>query len=410
MNPDAVIKALLVSQELITPSDKVVYIQDFDELSAKLKALDSSFSIHTTHAVAIKANPLLAVLQFIEKQGKWVEAASLQEVKLAVKAGFSPDRIVFDSPVKTQEEINWCKHHLAGSTLNVNALDELQYYSGGTPFKLGLRVTLDHTTTSHASMNVAGSWSKFGISISKRKELLEAIESNQSITDLHIHQGSQFDQLTRQVNGIRTIVDLAIEANHLLNRNQIKRINIGGGFPVNYEGPKFPIQEYADALKEACPELWDGTFKVLTEFGRYTNAHAGAIATRVEYVKKVEQGQILLTHSGADMLLRESYQVGEWPHKLTLLTNSGEPRHKAQMQTQVAGPLCFGGDFPFRNVHLPEAEAGDWLFIHDAGANSLGLWSKHCSRAFPKVIGINGEEIQILKERQTDEEAIAFWG
>jgi len=399
--------------KIITSQDYCIYIQDFKELSAKLKELDSSFSICTTHAVAIKSNPLLAVLQFIEEKGKWAEAASLQEVKLALRAGFSPEHIVFDSPVKTPEEISWCLQHLPKATLNINSLDELQYYPSEVPFRLGLRITLDQATTSHTAMNVSGSWSKFGIPISKRDELFNAVMHNEAITDLHIHQGSQFDKLSSQVSGIRTVIDLALEMNERFNQKRIRRINIGGGFPVNYTGEQFPIKEYADALRAACPELWDGTFEVLTEFGRFTHAHAGTIATRVEYVKQVDEGQILLTHSGADMLLRECYQVGEWPHRLSLVSAKGEYKKSAQIKTLVAGPLCFGGDFPFRDEILPKAESGDWLFIHDVGANSLALWSKHCSRAFPKVVGVSENdagEVIVLKERQSDEDAIAFWG
>jgi hypothetical protein len=43
----------------------------------------------------------------------------------------------------------------------------------------------------------------------------------------------------------------------------------------------------------------------------------------------------------------------------------------------------------------------DWLGILGTGANTLGLWSRHCSRTIPKVIGFSCEknEIEILSER-----------
>lgn len=399
-----------LNEELVSSSDDLIYVQNFQELSAKFTELDSSFSLHTNHAVAIKTNPLLKVLQKVEKEGKWVEAASLQEVKLAIKAGFTPDRIVFDSPVKTQNEINWCVKNLSGAVLNVNSLDELERYPLKVPFRLGLRLTVQASTTSHQSMNVSGAWSKFGIPIGNYNEILNAVKNTEAITDLHLHQGSQFDNLSNQVNGIRSVVDLALKINNHLQQKIIQRINIGGGFPVNYQGEPFKIQEYTDRIKKVCPELWDGTFNVITEFGRFTHAHAGTMFSKVEYVKQTDNGQILLTHSGADVLLRECYQQNEWPHKLSLFNADGKEKDAGStVLSQVAGPLCFGGDYPFRNVQLPKAKPGDWIMIHDVGANSLALWSKHCSRPFPKIIGFENKEFTVLKEKQPDEDVISFW-
>jgi diaminopimelate decarboxylase len=398
-----------IQEGKIQVEDTLVYIQDFEELSTRLEELSSSFSVCTSHAVAIKSNPLHKTLRYIQEKGYSAEAASLQEVKLALSAGFGPNRIVFDSPVKTRSEIAWCVTNLKGATLNVNSLDELERYPKKVPFDVGLRVQLEESTTSHKSLNVSGERSKFGIPIQHKDQLIQAVLRNEFINELHLHQGSQFDRLGQQVSGIRKIVDLGLEINQLVESRRIKRINIGGGFPVNYGGNPFEINEYAHALKQSCPELWDGTFDSLTEFGRFTHAHAGVLISKIEYVRHQHSSQTLVTHSGADVLMRASYQPNTWNHQLTVLKSDGSLNKEILVETDIAGPLCFGGDYPFKNVKLPMADEGDWLVIHDAGANTLSLWSKHCSRAFPKVIGFQSNEFKLIKTQESDEDVISFW-
>jgi len=78
------------------------------------------------------------------------------------------------------------------------------------------------------------------------------------------------------------------------------------------------------------------------------------------------------------------------------------------MNTDVGGPLCFGGDYIAKNIQLPKATAGEWLIIQDTGANSFALWSRHCSRAFPKIIG-EDSELAILRDRDSFEDILNFW-
>src|SRR5690606_10287901 len=113
---------------------------------------------------------------------------------------------------------------------------------------------------------------------------------------------------------------------------------------------------------------------------------------------------------GANMFLRESYEPGKWPHKMQIIDPDFTMKTDNEIPTDVGGPLCFGGDYMSKNTPLPEAEKGDYLVIMDTGANSLGLWSMHCSRAMPKVIGIHTDGTPfVLKERQKIGDIINFW-
>jgi diaminopimelate decarboxylase len=109
--------------------------------------------------------------------------------------------------------------------------------------------------------------------------------------------------------------------------------------------------------------------------------------------------------------LRECYNPNDWHHDISLVDNEGRIKQGNEKKYAIAGPLCFGGDMLEKNISLPHIKTGDYIFIHDSGANTLSLWSRHNSRQVPKVIGYydNGTQFEILKERENADKLWEFW-
>ena len=99
----------LISKNQIDDSDTAIIVQSWNQLDTYLKHLKTSFPNTTLHAIAIKTNPHPEVLKYIVERGFGLEAASLEEVKLAVKAGISFDKIIL-SPTKSSKVIYECNH------------------------------------------------------------------------------------------------------------------------------------------------------------------------------------------------------------------------------------------------------------------------------------------------------------
>jgi len=95
------------------------------------------------------------------------------------------------------------------------------------------------------------------------------------------------------------------------------------------------------------------------------------------------------------MSLRECYNPNDWHHEISIVNNEGHLKRADEKDYAIAGPLCFGGDMLEKNRSLPSIEIGDYVFIHDSGANTLSLWSRHNSRQMPKIIGYYDNGIQI---------------
>lgn len=373
---------------------------DFDRLDGLLHEVRAAFPEHAHHAVAIKTNPLLKVLAHISKVGFGLEAASWQELLIAKKA--DPEALVFwDSPAKTVKEIGHSAT-ISKLTINIDSWEELERHAvNPTAAHYNLRINPETGENSTPLMNVAGSDSKFGVSIREEERILQAFDQYPFLTGFHVHSSSQSWDQAKLVEGIARVFALSRK----LNRS-ISTFNIGGGLPYDFEKQEsLSIKDYADALKRRIPELFFAQITLQSEFGRYYHAPCGITYSRVEYVK----GQNLILHVGADLFMRECYQPGVWPHKITVHTADGRIKRGESTAYNLCGPLCFGGDVIARKVALPKVAPGDWVAIHDTGANSFALWSRHCSRPMPRIVGALAGQLSLIKERESDSVLENFW-
>ena len=184
-----------LSKGFIREEDTLVMFHDLSFLEGRIQHLNSVFPSQTLHAIAIKANPLMRILEYIRPFGIGAEVASLGELKIALRAGCPAEKIVFDSPVKTWQDLEFALE--AGVHINIDSLAELEriatlkqknIYHG----TIGIRINPQVGVGTILESSVAGEYSKFGIPIrSKRKELVDAFLTYPWITGVHLHVGSQ---------------------------------------------------------------------------------------------------------------------------------------------------------------------------------------------------------------------------
>lgn len=415
-------KKALKNKTVTHPDDTAIVFYNLSSIQERIIDLQNLFPPNTLHAIAVKANPLTKILSGIKTMGVGAEVASLPELHLAEKAGFTPETIVFDSPAKTKAEIEYALK--AGVHINADSFDELDRIgkileSGPSKSKIGVRINPQVGTGNIKSTSVAGAISKFGIPVNdNREEIIAYFMKYEWLRAIHVHIGSQGCPVPLIIDGIRKVLDLAIEVNEKLkrhlNQNLIDTYDIGGGLPVSYHPGINPvsIEQYAEMLKTSCPELFNDQFRLITEFGRYIHANAGWVASKVEYVKRETDYNIIMTHVGADLLLRKCYNPDDWHHHITVTDKNGHLKTGSDtIKYMVAGPLCFAGDVIAWNLELPVTEEGDYILIHDTGAYTLSMWSRYNSRQMPIVIGYSDENdaFEILKERESKEDLFEFW-
>ena len=388
-------------------------------MRARIAALQVTFPERTLHAVAIKANPVLEILREAVAAGAGLEAASLEEVELARAAGCPADRVVFDSPAKTHDEI---RQALAwGVYLNADNFDELNRIAAArqtcdSSSRVGLRVNPMVGGGAIEQTSVAQANSKFGVPLdADRRRIVAAFAGHAWLGGLHVHVGSQGCHLQLLAEAARRISELRRGIIALTQRD-VSYVDIGGGLPTAYlstQSAPTPA-EYRALVEPLAPDLFSPTVHLITEFGRAIHANCGIAASRVEYVKPGRRGdQLAVIHLGADFLLRTVYRPEDWPHEFFVLDRDGMPKSGPERPLSIAGPLCFAGDVVALNVPLPPVEPGDWIVIRDVGAYTLSMWSRHCSRGIPAVIGYDperGDSLRVLRARETPADLVRFWG
>lgn len=391
-----------LEEDWLGPEDKAVLIHDLDRMLGRLDSIKAAFPAGTLHAVAIKANPVVGILKELVDHGAGLEAASWEEVQLALAAGCPPAHIVYDSPAKTREELaQSLKLGIRLNADNLEELDRLDALKPSTP--VGIRLNPQVGAGAIAMTSVSYRGSKFGLSL-EGLDLPALFERYPFLNGLHVHVGSQGCPLDQLVEGVKRIWEAGQSV-----KDRLTVFDIGGGLPVDYRntGQVPSLPDYVGALQAACPTMFE--FPLITEFGRWIQGPSGCVASRVEYVKPGEPDPLAVLHVGADMLIRLAYHPQDWFHRMEVLDAKARPKDQPTSPWTLVGPLCFGGDVLGRGVHLPPIEPEDWVVIHDTGAYTMGMWSRHCSRALPLVLGWKNGRLSRLKARETLDRVVQFW-
>lgn len=417
-----VFKKALKKKDLINESDTALIFYDLSYLKKRVENLIDLFPDSTLHAIAIKANPLIKILKQVGEMGVGLEAATLPELHIAKSSDVKPERIVFDSPAKTLEEIHYALNN--GCHINADSLYELDRInslieSKPTDSNIGVRINPQVGSGKIASTSVAGEYSKFGVPIlENRDELIKRYLNYEWLNSVHVHVGSQGCSVEMLLDGIDIVFSFVKEVNKLLEKKgkgrKISIFDMGGGLPVSYHKgiESISLSDYVDKMREQFNELFDGNFKLITEFGRYIHANTGWVASKVEYVKRDKKVNTAMIHVGADLFLRKCYRPDDWHHEVIILDKHGNPKKGTDVNKYtIAGPLCFAGDIIANNLELPIVEEGDYLIIQDTGAYTLSMWSRYNSRQIPKVITYNddGATFEIIKDRESIDNIIKFW-
>jgi diaminopimelate decarboxylase len=399
----------------LAESEKSILCHDLDRLRGRIAALQTAFPSNTLHTIAIKANPVVELLRCCVDCGVGLEAASLEEVHLALAAGCSPDKIIFDSPAKTTQEIDECLRR--GIHLNVDNFSELarieqQLALEPSTSTIGIRINPEVGVGTIQQTSVGSLGSKFGVSISRdRARLLAAFRRHPWLVGLHFHVGSQGVSVELLYEAAEKVQSLRTEIEAATNRD-LKFIDIGGGLPTAYDDDVVPATpaEYADMLRQRVPEFFAGDARLITEFGRSIQAGCGTAFSRVEYVRQLDEGhQRAVIHLGADFLLRPAYRPQDWKHEFLALDQHGKLKAGMPQRISIAGPLCFAGDIVAREISIPRPEPGDWIAIRDCGAYTLGMWSRHCSRGIPLVLGYERDVVKVLRNAESPADVVKFW-
>ncbi|MFD9410923.1 diaminopimelate decarboxylase [Streptomyces sp. NPDC059989] len=397
-------------------SEPVACLLDVAGIRASAAALTGAFAAAlpagtpVLHAFAVKAAPLVPVLRLLADAGLGCEVASPGELALAQAAGLPAGLTVLDSPAKTPAEL---REALAlGVAVNADNRQELERLdalvaSAPTSSPLGVRINPQTGAGTIGALSTATATSKFGVPLrdpGARAWLVRAYADRPWLTRLHTHSGSQGVPLPLIAEGVRELHALAEEINAAAGRRQVDTLDIGGGLPVNFTSDEH-TPTYADhvsALREAVPALFDGSYGLVTEFGRSLLAKHGLVLARVEYTKSTGGRPIAVTHAGVQLATRTVYAPAAWPLRILPYDAKGTPRTGPPVPQDIAGPACFAGDLLATGRGLPLLAPGDVIAVPDTGAYFFTAHYGYNSLPRPAVHGFtlsNTDDVRFTQAR-----------
>lgn len=363
-----------------------LYVYDTDKIISQYGILRDSLPEEFGILYSMKANPLLGMCQLFRKLGSGIEVASSGELYTALAAGFAPDSIVFTSPGKNCEELEYAIE-TGICSINVESVEEaalIDELAGqkGRKVNISIRINPDFDVAG-SNIKMTGVPTQFGIDRIETEAALKFIGSlsNIKVVGIHVYTGTQALNAHNIILSMEQIIKLSLELSENCSL-ELKFLNLGGGFGVPYFKDDSSLD--MDAFKNDFSLMWEGYreklsgTKVFVESGRFLMAEAGTYLTRILYKKKCKGRRYLVCDGGSNQHASSAflgrYIRNNFPMHILNKTQNEE-------QVNVAGPLCTPTDIMGQNVMLPEAVPGDILAIDKSGAygstQSPGLFLSH---------------------------------
>lgn len=355
---------------------------------------------------ALKANANLAVVKTLARLGAGADVVSEGELRIALKAGIPPERIVFAGVGKTRDEMRAAL--MAGiHQFNVESDAELAALSEvaqglGRIAPIAVRVNPDIDPETHGKISTGHAETKFGVPIGRIRDFYAraAALPGIRIVGVHVHIGSQVTRLAPFEAAFRRIADLVRElraAGH-----DVRRVDVGGGLGIPYDDVEPPPPDaYAEIIRATLGNLG---CRILLEPGRLLVGNAGILVTRVIYLKQQEARTFVIADAAMNDLIRPT--LYEAYHRVLPVV---EPAQDAPLApVDVVGPVCETGDVLAADRPLPPVAAGDLLAIMTAGAYGAVMASTYNARPLPAEVLVDGGRYAVVRRRPSYDEMLAL--
>ncbi|MBB5315669.1 diaminopimelate decarboxylase [Tunturibacter empetritectus] len=396
-----------------------LYVYSARHISHRLQLFKDAFAAHPhTICYAIKANSSLAILRLLAKQGAGFDIVSggeLERVRKAHKPALK--KVVFSGVGKQTWEIDAA---LDADILLFNVESEAELHllaaraeARSKVARFALRVNPDVFAETHPYISTGLSEHKFGIDIKAARSIYRSAKKMKWLdpAGVSVHIGSQIRKVDPFAAALTRVTSLIADLRR--DGHNIRYIDAGGGLGIDYGTTAFDpakqVAKYAAALTKG---LGTESAHLLLEPGRFIIAQAGALLTRVLYVKKNGTKTFVITDAGMNDLIRPALYHAH--HEIIPIKEPAkQPAGKQPLpetgenKVDVVGPVCESGDFFARDRVLPPVKPNDLLLLLDAGAYGMSQTSNYNSRPRPAELLIDGATTKLIRRRETMRDLLA---
>jgi len=371
------------------------YVVSEDDLRARARAFSGAFEAAGQDdfrvVFASKAFGATAVMRVFAQEGLDCDVASGGELHLALRAGFSPSRLVFHGNARDDGEFQMALDAGVGLIAidNFDDIDRLERLVKGRSERQAvlLRVTPGVRGDTHDKISTGQADSKFGVSITDAPAAIERLQASGGLDlrGLHVHIGSNLfsvDPFRAAIAAIAPLGDFPV-------------YDIGGGLGVAYTADQDPpaIEDFVSEIVSAVRELLGSPKRLMIEPGRSLVANAGVTLYRVISVKRNVSTWVAVDGGMSDnlrpMLYGARYEADV------------ADRFGGTTRVQLAGKHCESGDVIIKDVLLDDPRVGDVVVVPVTGAYGHAMANNYNAVPRPPVIFCKDGEARVVVRRET---------
>jgi len=375
-------------QQLADQHGSPLLLLDCAQLEKQYKDLQQALP-NVEFFYAVKAFPNDAIINTLNQLGAGFDLASLGEIEQVRQHRVKPRKTIHTHPIKKDKDIRDALR-FGCTTFVVDNIEELKKFRKyRNRVGLLLRVSFRGTT---AKVDLSR---KFGCAANEALNLIHrAAQMGIHIKGLSFHVGSQSASPDAHVDAINHCLDIISTCDVPLST-----LDIGGGFPVNYDGATLAINDFCAPIREALKAV-PTDIDIIAEPGRFLVAPAVmSISSVVGKADRSGMTWYYIDDGVYGSFSGRIYDHAEYPLR-TLKTGKTKP-------CVLAGPTCDSIDVIAENIELPELEIGDLVVGEMMGAYTAATATDFNSLARASIVVLNevqGEKYLITNQQQPKQE------
>ncbi len=370
-----------------------LYIYDSEVVARQYAKLKSVFNVEKLSInYACKALTNISILRLMHSLGSGIDAVSIGEIHLALKAGFDPNQIVFTPSSVASSELSAAKK--LGVRITLDNLDAIRYWGVHHPgIPVALRINPGVKAGGNEKISVGHSDSKFGIPIRYLEKVrLHLKENNVKVIGLHMHTGSDI----LDVSLFLQATDILFEVAHTFQN--LEYLDFGSGFKVPYHPNDATTdidlfgREVSAKFNEFCAK--EGRqLELMIEPGKYLVSDAGTFVVRVNAIKQAINTIFAGVNSGLNHFIRPMFYDSY--HEIVNVSNPNDTLE----DYSVVGYICETDTFAW-NRAISKIRPGDLLAFRNAGAYCFMMASNYNSRLLPAEVLVHEGIPYLIRRRQ----------
>ncbi len=386
--------------ELANEFGTPLYVYHAEKIKEQYQKLTTAFSnSNTVFFYACKALTNINILRYIKSLGANIDCSSINEVKLALYAGFPPARVLYTSNGISFSEIEEAQS--LGVIINIDSLSNLEKFGKrfGHHYPVGIRLRPNILAGGNIKISTGHDKSKFGIPVDQVEKILVIVDQyHLQVHDLHIHTGSEIKDVDVFVKGIEVLFDIAPHF------KELKFIDLGGGFKVPHKNGD--VETDIDLLAKKIAEAFakhpgpnNKSLQIWFEPGKFLVSECGYFITTVNVMKETSAATFVSVDSGFNHLIRPMFYDAY--HHIENITNPGAEEKKYS----VVGNICETDTFAWDRM-LSEVREGDRLVFRNAGAYGFEMSSNFNSRFKPAEVLVKDGKAHLIRKRDVFEDLL----